>query len=113
VTISIEPWQLLTALGSLFALFGGLGKFLLVQIQKSLDQRFGAVKERLEKVDRDTSAWQDLERDFLRFREEIAVHYVRREDYVRGQSVIEAKLDAIASEVKRVQIDSVKQGNVR
>ena len=34
--------------------------------------------------------------------------YLRREDYIRGQSTIEAKLDAIATELKMVQIKGSK-----
>ena len=47
---------------------------------------------------------QTLERDFLKWQAELPVHYVRREDYVRGQSVIEAKLDALFSKLEVVQI---------
>lgn len=104
--ITLELWQLLSLLLTIAGLLIGIGKLLLMQIQKSLDERFGALGKQAE-------AWQTLERDFYRFQADMAVHYVRREDYVRGQSVIEAKLDAIAGEVKRVQIDSVKQGKVQ
>ncbi|CAM5383951.1 hypothetical protein [Rhodanobacter lindaniclasticus] len=106
MTLSIEAWQLLSLLLTLSGLLAAFGKLLLAQIQKSLDQRFRSVESQAAK-------WQDLERDFLRFRADLAVQYVRREDYVRGQSVIEAKLDAIANELKRVQIDGAKQGAQR
>lgn len=106
MTLSIELWQLITLLVTLASSFIAIAKVLLVQIQKSLDQRFLAVEKQSE-------MWVNLEREFLRLQATIAVEYVRREDYVRGQSVIEAKLDAIASEVKRVQLDALKQGNVR
>lgn len=45
-----------------------------------------------------------LERDFLTWKGELPLNYVRREDYVRGQTVIEAKLDALYSELKLVQL---------
>ncbi|MGP1664858.1 MAG: hypothetical protein ACTS5I_02875 [Rhodanobacter sp.] len=102
----LELWQLLSLLLTLITVLIGLGRLLLSQIQKSLDLRFASIEGQ-------ASAWQSLEREFLRFQAEMAVQYVRREDYVRGQSVIEAKLDAIASELKRVQIDGAKQGNHR
>lgn len=104
MTLSVELWQLVSLLLTLSALLAGFGKLLLAQIQRSLDQRFRAVEKQ-------AGEWQALERSFLRFQADMAVQYVRREDYVRGQSVIEAKLDAIASELKRVQIDGAKQGN--
>ncbi|MDF6001947.1 hypothetical protein P4050_30630 [Pseudomonas aeruginosa] len=31
---------------------------------------------------------------------ELPIQYVRREDYIRGQSVIEAKLDGLAVKLK-------------
>lgn len=39
---------------------------------------------------------QKLQRDLLVLRAELPEKYVRREDYVRGQSIIESKLDALA-----------------
>lgn len=102
----IELWQLITLLLSLLTVLIGLGKVLLTQVERSLDQRFSTVEGQ-------AGAWQNLEREFLKFQAEMAVQYVRREDYVRGQSVIEAKLDAIASELKRVQIDGAKRGDQR
>jgi len=101
MTFSVELWQVVSLLLTLVGLLATFGKVLLVQIQKSLDQRFRAVETQ-------AASWQDLERDFLRFQADMAVQYVRREDYVRGQSVIEAKLDAIAGELKRVQIDGAR-----
>lgn len=104
--MSVQLWQLvslmLTVVGALFA----LGRLLLAQIDKRLEQRFHA-------IEREAAQWQNLERDFLRFQADLPLHYLRREDYVRGQSVIESKLDAIANELKRVQIDGAKQGNQR
>jgi Skp family chaperone for outer membrane proteins len=102
----LELWQLISLLFTLLAVLAGLGKALLAQVERSLDRRFATVEGQ-------ATAWQNLEREFLKFQAEMAVQYVRREDYVRGQSVIEAKLDAIASELKRVQIDGAKQGNAR
>lgn len=108
--LTIEFWQLISMLVSLLValagVFAAIAKALLGHVQKTLDQRFGS-------LEKSADAWQELEREFLNFKLDVAVTYVRREDYVRGQSVIEAKLDAIASELKRVQIDGVKQGNGR
>ena len=38
------------------------------------------------------------------------LHYVRREDYIRGQSVIESKLDGLALKIENVQLRAVKGG---
>jgi hypothetical protein len=45
-----------------------------------------------------------LERDFLKFRGDLPLEYVRREDFIRNQSVIEAKLDAVALHIQNLQL---------
>jgi hypothetical protein len=50
---------------------------------------------------------RQLEREFLIHKAELPNKFVAREDYIRGQTVIEAKLDAVAQKLENVQI---KQG---
>lgn len=100
--IEFELWQLLTLAIMLSGAFAGLGKLLLWQHARHVDAA-------LELIRADSQRWRDLEREFLRHLAELPVHYVRREDWVRGQTVIEAKLDAIASEVKVVQIQGASR----
>ena len=53
-------------------------------------------------------ALAQLERSFLKFQAELPVNYVRREDWVRGQSVIEAKLDSLALRMENIQLKGVR-----
>jgi hypothetical protein len=39
----------------------------------------------------------------MRFKADLPLNYVRREDYIRGQTVIEAKLDALYNKLEVVQ----------
>lgn len=103
MTLSVELWQLIGLLLTVAGLLAGFFKQLMSKIDRALENRFSIIEKQAAK-------WQDLERDFLRFQADMAVHYVRREDYVRGQSVIEAKLDALFTELKRVQIEALKGG---
>lgn len=100
MTLQIEAWQLLTFLvGLLIAFLGfalGAGRLLLAQIDRRLDLRFAVI----ETATRDL---QRLEKDFLTWKADLPLAYVRRDDYVRNQTVIEAKLDALA-----VRIDNMK-----
>ncbi len=48
-----------------------------------------------------------LERELLTLRADLPLYYVRREDYIRGQTIIEAKLDALYSEIKKGQQHAV------
>lgn len=96
--LEIELWHLVTLGVALAGAFTGLGKLLLAQHARHVEASLKLIRD-------DSKRWRDLERDFLKHLAELPVHYVRREDYVRGQTVIEAKLDAIATQVTAVQIN--------
>ncbi|WP_242673802.1 hypothetical protein [Stutzerimonas kirkiae] len=101
----------------------GLVKLLLAQFEKRLVERFDAQDQTreaanqrwennfdkvLERQDKDAQAVQELDRAFLRFKAELPVEYVRREDWVRGQSVIEAKLDGLALKFENILLSAQK-----
>ena len=124
--IEIELWHLLTLLLAFFGCVGAFGKVLLAQVEKRLGERFEAqdeareigarsLREALNQQrealsqhildERKTSAQVvSLERDFLTWKAELPVQYVRREDYVRNQTIIEAKLDAVALKIENLQL---------
>lgn len=107
------------AIGLCVAVIGGywaLAKVLMAQTFKQLDARFASQEStrktsqehweaRFTEIERLT---RNNERDFLTMRGDLPNLYVRREDHIRGQSVIEAKLDAISTELKMVQINGGK-----
>jgi len=127
--VQIELWTLLTFLiGLLITFLGcvfGFGKVLGGQIDRRLDEKFQAqetareagaksLREHIDRYialgDRTASQVTNLERDFLKWQADLPVHYVRREDYVRGQTVIEAKLDALYNKLEVVQIKGAGHG---
>ncbi len=107
-SVQIEIWQLIT----LFVMYvGGVataGWLLLGQIDKRMAERFAAMTVANTKMKEDTAknteAMRNLERDFLKFRGDLPLEYVRREDFIRNQSVIEAKLDAVALHIQNLQL---------
>lgn len=113
MTIPVDFWQLVgllvTFLGFLFA----AGRLLLTQIDRRLEERFTAQAVRLsalEAASRDEAGqWQRVERELMDLKADLPLHYVRREDYIRGQSVIEAKLDGLALRIENVQLRGVSQ----
>ena len=122
--VTVEFWQLVSLLLGFFGCVGAFGKLLLVQFERRQNERFGAIEKVHEasqtalrqviqeyagKAQRNAEALSELERSFLRFQADLPVNYVRREDYMRGQSVIEAKLDALYSKLEVVQMRE-KQG---
>ena len=125
MTLQIDFWQLLgLLLGGLGALWGVVRQGL-AQSQRHIEERLAlqdtareahhrALAGRLdgiEAVNREEAAqWQRIERDLLRMQAEMPLHYVRREDYIRGQSVIEAKLDALGSKLEAAQLRAAAGG---
>ena len=116
----IELWHLLTACGAVVMVFltvtVALGKMLVHQFKEHVDEKFEAMEKTREES---TRHWNDefkklddtthkLQMDFLNFKAELPVQYVRREDYMRGMTVIEAKLDALYSKLEVVQIQGAK-----
>lgn len=96
--------------------FWALAKLLMIQTFKQLDTRFASQDAARTKAQ---EHWEfrfaqiealarSTEKDLLMMRGDLPNLYVRREDYIRGQSVIEAKLDAISTELKLVQIKGGK-----
>ncbi|MHA7855418.1 hypothetical protein [Marinobacter shengliensis] len=74
---------------------------LLARVTRDLDLRLDRMVTAQEK---DTDEWRRVERELMELRADLPVHYVRREDYIRGQSVIEAKLDSLALKLENVQL---------
>lgn len=96
MTVQVDFWQLVGLLIAFLGFVFAAGRLLLSQIDRRLEQRFAAVESA-------ATAVQQLERDFLRWQAELPLNYVRREDSIRNQTVVEAKIDALA-----VRIDNMK-----
>lgn len=97
--VEVQPLYLVWFAGIGITLLGGLiagGRWLVNQLQQRTDQQLAILIN-------DSKRWREVEVELTNFRLEVAKDYVRREDYARGQSVIEAKLDAVASEIKNMQ----------
>jgi hypothetical protein len=116
--VQIELWHLITLLLSFFGAVAGFGKLLLTQFEKRQAERFAAQEEarnaaaehwdrrfiQLENVARE---WLRVEREFLAFKADLPMTYVMRDDYVRNQTVIEAKLDSVALRLENLQLKGV------
>lgn len=127
-TIQIELWALITFLAGLLIAFLGaaftFAKLLLAQVEKSLDERFKAqdkaredgsalmrntLERHLEQEKQFQTQLAALERDFLTWRGDLPLNYVRREDHIRMQTVIEAKLDGLALKIENQQLRGAQQ----
>lgn len=108
----------LSLLGIFATLVFGLFKLLLKQFESRLNERFAAQEvarleasrhweenfsKVLERQDKDAEAVQQLEKSFLRWQADLPLHYVRREDWVRNQTILEAKIDRVFTKLEVIQ----------
>jgi hypothetical protein len=125
VTLQADLWQLIGLLVSFFGFCAGGAALILRLIGKNLDERFASQEKTraeaqvqlasrldgIEQVNRDeTIQWQRVEREFLKFQADLPLRYVMRDDYIRGQTVIEAKLDGLAGRIENAQLRSMLGG---
>lgn len=112
MTIQIELWALLSTLGGWLLILGGglwtVAKVIGGQVDRRLNEKFQAQSESItlyaESATRTADSLRQLEQDFLNWKGTLPVTYVLRDDYIRGQVVLEAKQDAQRSEIKVVQL---------
>ena len=103
-----------------------LMKIIAVQGQRFLNARFemheqmenanySSLEKRLSGIEDagrvEANQWQRIERELLTLKADMPLSYVRREDYTRGQSVIEAKLDGLGSKFEYVQLRDRRKQN--
>lgn len=125
MTISVEFWQLVTLLLSFFGFVAGVAKVIGRQNVKYLDTRFKAMeesrqladaaihstlKQHIEEEAKNSDQLIELERQLLRWQADLPLNYVRREDHIRNQSIIEAKLDGLALKIENVQLKGAGHG---
>jgi len=85
--------------------YWALGRLVLAQFDKRLDERFTAIERARNEVSRLSEerfiryeeAQRELDRRFLELTADLPTNYVRREDHIRFETVIYARLDALNS----------------
>lgn len=111
MTIQLEVYQFIMILIAVLSIVIGTVKILWSRIEKSLEQNFSMTNQNIDEVAKQAAKGQEevraLERQFLEFKADMPFRYIARDDYIRGQTIIEAKLDAVAGKLEKVQI---KQG---
>lgn len=93
--INIEFWQLVGFLLSFLGVCWGFGKMLLAQFQAQQDER-QKQQERLQgKV-------ESMEKQLGEFNASLPMTYVLRDDYIRNQVVLEAKIDNMTDKLTEI-----------
>ena len=116
--VTLELWQMITLLLAFFGSVAGFGKILLAEFEKRQGERFTAQEaartagqahwdQRFTTIEKGAADWIRLEREFLEFQAKLPMTYVIRDDYVRNQTIIEAKLDALAMRIENAQLKGI------
>ncbi len=112
MNVQLELWHLILLLLSFFGAAGGGIKFLFDLFDAREVERHAVLEAQLSAIERvtreDAAQWQRVERELLALKADLPLNYVRRDDFVRVQSVIEAKLDGLALRIENFQL---KRGN--
>lgn len=112
MTLQVDFWQLVLLLLSFFGACAGAGSLLLRQTQKHLDEQHAQTSRRLDGIEatsrEEAAQWQRVERELLTLKAELPLHYVRREDYIRGQTVLEAKMDMVGAKVDSINLRAMR-----
>ncbi len=111
----LELWHLILLLLAFFGCMGAFGRALLQQFDKRLDERFSSQEKSRTEAQQNWAArfdslqksaesereeWRRIERDLLKLMADLPVNYVRREDWVRSQTIVEGKIDGLALRIE-------------
>ena len=101
--ISIEFWQLVGFAITIVGGYWGLA-------QKQLSQYQKQQQERHERQDKINESMVSLSKEFLEFQAKLPMTYVLRDDYIRGQAILEAKMDAVHKTLSEIyKMESLKK----
>jgi predicted patatin/cPLA2 family phospholipase len=112
--VQLELWQMILLLLAFFGAVGAFGRVLLDQFEQRLSEKFKTQEtQRAEATARwdsrfnelqsasqeESRNWHRVERQLLQLQAELPREYVRREDHIRFETVINAKLDALNAKI--------------
>jgi flagellar motility protein MotE (MotC chaperone) len=113
MTVQVDFWQLVLLLVAFLGACAATFRYVMGLLQKHLDTTLSTIGQRLHAIEtankEEMAQWQRVERELLDLKSELPLNYVRREDHVRGQSVVEAKLDGLALKIENLQLRSLAQ----
>lgn len=129
MAITIEFWQLLGMAGAVLTAFisatFAAGKLLVAQFERRLNDRFIAQDESRAEGQKhwdtkfaaleqaaanECKEFQRIEREILIMKADMPVQYVRRDDYIRNQTIIEAKIDGLAVRIENALLKGNQHG---
>jgi biopolymer transport protein ExbB/TolQ len=129
MNVVMDIYQLLGIAGGLLTALATVmfatGKLLVGQFERRLDERFSSQDEariagqkhwdtkfavlELAAVN-EAKEWQRIEREILLMKADMPIQYVRRDDYIRNQTIIEAKIDGLAMRIENAILKGERHG---
>jgi len=118
--VQLELWHILVAVASFAATFASgiflFGKFIMRQLDARLDDRFSAQEQvrteasehwqqRFEKLEQEDREHRD---QLQQFRLKVSEEYWRREDAIRQEVVLHAKIDALAAKIDNLALRALR-----
>lgn len=130
MTETIAWWEVVKAVSPLFVAWSGfligILKWFLAAYHKGLKEKFQGLSEQITSNNSDSARRNELtnsaimqqqddlrrmDREILNLRVELSEKYVRREDAIREQVVINAKLDALAAKLDNIVLRGGKHAD--
>jgi hypothetical protein len=110
MTIQLDPYQLLTLICTLAVALFGIFKMILANI----DSRF--LKMETDSKEENKEQGKELlriDRELLALKADLPNQYQRRDDAIRNQTIIEAKIDGLANKLGELHlIDRRRERNI-
>lgn len=100
-----DQWQLIGFIVGLIAAWSGV---IMVAIKVVVARSLGNLDERLSELKCIKDDQQRLERAVMELKADLPLQYVRKEDFVRHEVVINAKLDRLRDLVEDIREDRKK-----
>jgi hypothetical protein len=108
MAVDITFTQLIGVMVFFLLALAAIGKLIFAQMQNYIGSSLKLVSDRMEAMEssntEEREQWKRIERDLNDLQKDLPLHYVRREDYIRGQSVLEAKMDSLGNKLENVQL---------
>lgn len=101
-----EYWHLFVFLAGLIAAWSGV---IMLSVRLIVSRSLSVLDERLAELKCIKDDQQRLERSVMELRADLPIHYVRKEDFVRHEVVINAKLDRLRDLVEDIREEGRKK----
>lgn len=106
--LTLSLWQVVSLLLTILGGFWTVARILAGQVSRNIDQKFLSVAESqkttAETLETQRTKLSELEKDVLKLVASLPLEYVRREDFIRNQNTIEAKLDGVTHSLQQLAI---------